>query len=177
MGTAPVIFLVGFMGTGKTVVGRALAERLGVPFADLDARVEAEAGRSVAALFEEEGEAAFRAREARALRTLEAAFPQGLVVATGGGVGADPAHQAWMSGHGRTVWLDASLPAIESRVQRDGSRPLFGDRAAVARLLEARRPAYARAEVRIDTTELDPPRAAKAIARALGLGAAREAAS
>src|SRR5690242_6454241 len=145
MGMSPVIFLVGFMGSGKTAVGRELAAQLGVAFVDLDARVEEEAGKSVAALFQEEGEAAFRAREARALRALEAAFPQGVVVATGGGVGADADHRAWMAARGRTVWLDASLDAIEARVRRDGARPLFGDAAEVARLLAARRPAYAHA--------------------------------
>jgi shikimate kinase len=175
MGVSPVIFLVGFMGSGKTAVGRTLAERLGIPFVDLDARVEAEAGKSVVALFQEEGEPAFRAREAHALRGLELSFPQGVVVATGGGVGADLDLQAWMASRGRTVWLDASLAAIEARVRRDGSRPLYGDAPAVAQLLEARRPAYARAEIRIDTTELDPAHAAAEILRALGLAPAREA--
>lgn len=177
MSAPPVIFLLGFMGSGKSAIGRELARRLDVPFADLDERIESAVGASIATIFAEQGEAAFRGHESRALHATQALYPQGIVIATGGGVVTDPANLDWMSGHGRTVWLDASLDAIEARVSRDGSRPLFGDRAALEQLLAGRRPAYARAQVRVDTTVLNPPAAAEAILRALGLAPAREATS
>ncbi len=177
MSGTPVIFLVGFMGSGKSAVGQELAQRLGVRFVDLDERIAAAHGASIASIFAEQGEAAFRGHESRALIASQVLYPQGVVISTGGGIVTDPTNLDWMAAHGRTVWLDASLDAIEARVERDGSRPLFGDRAALEALLARRRPAYARAEARVDTTILDPPAAADAVMRALGISSAREAAS
>ncbi|MGH7725459.1 MAG: shikimate kinase [Candidatus Eiseniibacteriota bacterium] len=145
----PVFFLVGFMGVGKTTVGRALASRLGVPFYDVDARVEAEAGQTIRELFESEGEPRFRIREAKALRELGPLLGGGAVVATGGGLFADPANRHWIATRGRTVWLDAPFDLILSRCQDDAARPLFGDREEARRLLEERRSGYEQADVRI----------------------------
>ena len=103
-----VVFLVGFMGCGKTAVGQALAQELGNVFIDLDDRIEHAAGRSVSSIFESEGEDGFRARERAALLALEPEFAAGAVIATGGGTFADEAARAWMRTHGETVWLDAS---------------------------------------------------------------------
>jgi|SRR5882672_4999060 len=161
------VFLVGFMGSGKTEVGSRIAARLGVPFVDLDERIAAAAGKPVPAIFAEYGEARFRALESQTLRELEPILPQGVVVATGGGTCADPHNRTWMRTHGATVWLDASLAALEARVARDGSRPLYGDRAAVALLFVARRAAYTEAEHRVDTGDLTVEQAAEAVVAAL----------
>jgi len=178
MGSRRAVFLVGFMGSGKTEVGSRIATRLGVPFVDLDERIAAAAGKPVPAIFAEHGEARFRALESRVLRELEPMLPQGVVVATGGGACVDPYNRAWMRSHGATVWLDASLAALESRVARDGSRPLYGDGPAVALLFVARRAAYTEAEHRVDTSALDAEQAADAVIAALaGASAGREPAS
>lgn len=143
------IFLVGFMGAGKSRVGAALADRLGVPFLDLDAEIERSAGQTIRVLFETEGEARFRARESRVLESLAPTLSARPVVATGGGLFADPAHRAWISERGRSVWLDAPPDLLWSRCQEDESRPLRGQRDAFEALLEARRPAYALADLTI----------------------------
>ncbi len=148
-GPAAATFLVGFMGVGKTTVGRALAERLGIPFHDLDATIEAEAGRTVRELFESDGEALFRAREAGALRQLGPLLLARPVIATGGGLFADPANRRWIADRGRSIWLDASLELIWSRCQGGSARPLFGGWEDMRHLLERRRAAYEEADVRI----------------------------
>lgn len=168
------IFLVGFMGCGKTEVGRRLAARVGLPFVDLDERVAAAAGKPVAAIFAEDGEAAFRSLETHALESIEPIVIQGVVVASGGGTWLQPANREWMRTRGVTVWLDASAAALEGRVARDGSRPLFGDGPAVERLLAARRPAYAEATLRVDTSALDAGAVTDAVLAALAADGRRE---
>jgi len=163
----PVIFLVGFMGCGKSSVGLALATLLGVDFVDLDELVSRDSGRSVSAIFEEEGEAAFRARERSSLLALEPRLSAGAVVATGGGAYIDERSRAWMSAQGQTVWLDATLDAIERRIARDGTRPLYGDRAALEALYDRRRPAYATAGLRVETSTRPPEEVARLIALAV----------
>ena len=167
MSAPPVIFLVGFMGSGKTSIGRELAPLLDVGFVDLDELITQRDGRTVSAIFAEEGELAFRERERRVLFELESALAAGAVVATGGGSFADPAVRAWMLERGVAVWLDATLDAIEQRVARDGTRPLFGDRAVLEALHALRRTAYSEAPMRFDTSATDPAAVALAIHRAL----------
>jgi shikimate kinase len=162
-----VIFLVGFMGCGKSSVGPALATLLGVDFVDLDELVSYDAGRSVRAIFEEEGEAAFRARERASLLALEPRLGAGAVVATGGGAWIDERSRGWMRAHGETIWLDATLDAIERRIQPDGTRPMYGDRAALEALFDERRPAYATAGLRVETSTQPPEETARIIALAL----------
>ena len=140
------------MGCGKSSVGRLVAARLGLPFFDLDERVVADAGAAVSRIFSLEGEPAFRARERAALIALAPELSAGAVIATGGGTTSDPDLGAWMSKRGTLIWLDARLEEIDNRVVSDGSRPLFGDRAARERLYEDRRPGYERSHHRIDTT-------------------------
>ena len=145
-----MIALVGFMGSGKTTVGRRLAMALDVPFADLDALVEEASGLAVRDWFAHRGEPAFRAAERAALsRACERFAAGGGVIALGGGAFEDERTRAWLAGRARTIWLDAPLDAILARVHGDGTRPLFGDPDAVRRLFAARAPAYARADLRV----------------------------
>jgi len=164
----PVVFLVGFMGSGKTSVGRALATHLGLAFIDLDDRIARHAGKSVQGIFAEDGEAVFRAHERAALLGLEPELPAGAVIATGGGACEDAAARAWMLARGTMVWLDVPLETIERRVPRDGSRPLFGDRAALDALYRERRSDYATASLRVDSDALPPADVAALIAREMG---------
>jgi shikimate kinase len=118
-------------------------------------------------IFAREGEAGFRRREQAALRALEPELAHGAVIATGGGAFADESARSWMEARGITVWLDAALDAIERRVPRDGSRPLFGDRAALAALYEERVRGYATAGMRVPADAQPPEDIARTIARAL----------
>jgi shikimate kinase len=161
MDSGRIVFLVGFMGSGKTAVGRLLAARLGVPFVDLDERVERDAGAPVRSLFEHEGEAAFRVREREALARVCAELREsGGVVATGGGTFIDPANRERIAAAGVSVWLDAPLASVVRRIPRDGSRPLYGQAVEVARLFGERRVHYARATHRVDAGLDDPARVA-----------------
>jgi shikimate kinase len=152
------------MGSGKSSIGRHLAPLLAVRFVDLDEHIAQRAGRTVHEIFTHEGEPAFRAHERTALRELESTLHLGAVIATGGGTFADPDLRAWMLARGQCVWLDATLDAIEQRVERDGSRPLFGDRAALERLHEARSRAYSEAPMRLDTSATAASVAARELA-------------
>ena len=137
------LVLVGPMGAGKTTVGRALAERLGRGFVDVDAEVEVRTGRTVAQLFAAEGEPAFRAIEAEALADVLAA-PEATVVATGGGAVLCAASREALAGHA-TVWLRADPEVLAARVVGGGDRPLLagGDaEAALARIVAEREPLY-----------------------------------
>lgn len=148
------VVLVGFMGAGKTAVGRRLARRLGYRFEDLDQRIEARAGSTIAALFEARGEAAFRALEEEEARAL-VAVPR-LVVATGGGAFAQPATRAVLQEGALTVWLQCSLEAVLRRIRPDGSRPLAGNREIMRALLAEREPSYHQADVAVDTSRRTP---------------------
>ena len=138
----PVV-LVGMMGAGKSTVGRRVAVKLGRPFADTDALIEAREGQSIAELFATRGEPAFRDLEAAALRELVLG-PELLVLATGGGAVVRPANRALLREHATVVWLRASAGVLAHRVRQDGSRPLLADdpRAAIDRLLAEREPWY-----------------------------------
>ena len=139
--------LGGFMAVGKTTVGRRVAERLGLPFVDLDAAVGQAAGRSVAAIFAEEGEAAFRLRERQVLASWVGRGP--LVLALGGGALHEPETRKLLDERWVIVVLHADFAAIEGRL---GARPL----APRARELYAlRAPGYAAAGLRVDTDGQD----------------------
>jgi shikimate kinase len=144
------IFLIGFMGSGKTAVGRRVADRLGWEFLDTDELVVAREGRSIERIFNEAGEAAFRRAEWAVLRSLDGR--QRCVVATGGGLFLDPRARSWLRVRGVTVWLDLPLEACRTRVGTGAGRPLWdpaGDPVAFRALFEKRRAAYALAAVRI----------------------------
>jgi shikimate kinase len=148
------VVLVGFMGAGKSTIGRRLARRLGYRFEDLDRRIETREGRRVASLFRERGEAAFRALEQEEARAVSALT--GVVVATGGGAFAQEATRALLQQGAFTVWLQCSLEAAQKRVRPDGSRPLAGNREIMRALLAEREPSYRLADVAVDTSRLTP---------------------
>lgn len=151
---ADKIYLVGFMGAGKTTVARALGRRLGWRVEDIDERIEARERRSVAAIFSQSGESYFRQQERQVLSDL---LPQRqIVVATGGGTFAEPDNRALMLADGAVVWLDVPLTRVFERVPADGRRPLAADRTQMEQLYARRRLAYAEAHVRIDGTEPVP---------------------
>jgi shikimate kinase len=115
------VALVGFMGSGKTTVGRALAAILGLPFIDLDAAIEIAAGKSVGGIFAEEGEAAFRVREAEALRSF-ASRGEGMILACGGGVIVSEANRRTLGEGFFTVWLDVPFSELMKRLSSEAER-------------------------------------------------------
>ena len=144
------IFLTGFMGAGKTSVGRSLARRLGWPFVDLDDEIEKLAGGSVREIFDRAGEGRFRELEARALAESMRRDPA--VVATGGGTLTFPQNLAAARAAGLVVWLNPEFATLTRRVGGRGKedRPLFRDEATVLALYRERLPAYALADLKVD---------------------------
>ena len=162
------VVLVGLMGAGKTAIGRRLAARLGLPFRDSDAEIEAAAGRTVPELFSQFGEAHFRAGERRVVRRLLDGPP--IVLATGGGAFMDPATRATVRQRGTSVWLRAPLPVLLQRVARRRNRPLLanGDPAeTLARLIALRHPFYAEADIVVDCADDLPDQTTRRVASAL----------
>lgn len=159
------LILVGPMGAGKSSIGRQLARRFGLRFADADACVEQDAGASVSQLFEREGEAGFRQRESTMLAQLLAG--DDLVLATGGGAVLDGGNRALMRRRGFVVHLRVGQAQQLARLADDLSRPLLArpDRAQVLQALaEARAPLYAEvADLAFDTDALDAAAAAEAL--------------
>lgn len=146
------LVLVGLMGAGKTTVGRRLAARLGLPFVDADAEIEAAAGRSISEIFEDFGEAEFRKGERRVITRLLRSRP--LVLATGGGAFMDPKTRARIKDIGISIWLKADIPLLVERVGRRNTRPLLktGDPREILNKLAAERyPVYAEADITVES--------------------------
>lgn len=147
------IVLTGFMGVGKTAVGRAVAAQLDRPFIDLDDLIIEEAGMGIPAIFERHGETHFRALETQALRKLAA--QKGLIIATGGGALVDRQNRELMTRTALVICLSASVSAIEARIGEDANRPLLAApdrRQRLVELMTERGAAYAEIPYRIDTT-------------------------
>ena len=173
MSSAPrTLVLVGFMGAGKTTVGRALAERLGWDFVDVDVEAERRSGRTIRSFFERGEEAGFRSLE-RALVVELVGRSEPTVVATGGGWGADPARVAALKGEAHTIWLRVDPELAVERASGEGpSRPLLdvADPVAEARAILSRREAgYAAADTVIETDGRQPGEIVEEILDALGL--------
>jgi shikimate kinase len=164
------IFLVGFMGSGKTTVGRLLAARLGWLFADLDDRIVRAAGMPIPEIFAREGEPGFRRRETEALRA--AAAERRTVLATGGGAACRDENLAVMLAAGHVVALGVSAAEAVRRAGVRSGRPLLDGaadpRAAAEALLPAREPFYAQAHWRVETDGRGPAQIADQIVAHLG---------
>ena len=145
---ADKVYLVGFMGAGKTSVGRALARRLDWRFVDIDELVEQREHAPVADIFAKHGEPYFRGIE-RAVLADQIPIRHA-VVATGGGTFVDPQNRAVIKGDGATVWLDAPIERVIARIPKDGRRPLASDRSKLELLFQSRRSSYEQAHLRLE---------------------------
>jgi shikimate kinase len=151
---ADKLYLVGFMGAGKSSVARALGRRTGWRVEDIDYRIEAREHQRVAEIFARRGEPYFRTIERAVLQDL---LPQRhAVVATGGGTFVDPENRAAMLSDGAVAWLDVPLERVIERVPADGRRPLAADRVQMEHLYARRRAAYSQAHIRIDASRSVP---------------------
>ena len=150
------LFLVGFMGSGKSTVAALVAARSGRPCVELDAMIEARAGRSISELFAKDGEKRFRELEAEALASLDQAPPS--IVATGGGAFVSAVNRQRMRRSGVTAWLDVSLEQARRRVGREEGRPLWreADPVVFRAFFERRRACYALADYRFSTRKKPP---------------------
>ena len=145
---AEKIYLVGFMGAGKTTVARVLAKRLGWEAVDVDEVIERRERLPVSEIFATRGEPYLRVVE-RAVLFEQLGRPH-VVVATGGGTFADAQNRAAINGDGVSVWLDVPLDRLITRIPVDGRRPLAADRAGLEHLYHVRCTAYMQAHVRLD---------------------------
>lgn len=148
------IFLVGFMGAGKTTVGRALAERLNYDFVDLDEMVERLAGKPIQRIFSESGEAEFRRLETSAIQSC--GDYKKSVVALGGGAYVSQTNRDILRAIGKTIWLDCPIEICLARIRYDESRPLLACDTEMKALLERRLPAYALADFMVETDSRSP---------------------
>lgn len=152
------IVLIGFMGCGKSTVGRELQQRLGYPLVDMDHVIEERAGKPITAIFADEGEAAFRDRETALLRELNDSDAPRRIISTGGGVVGRAENRALLRELGYVVWLRAPTAVILERTAKNRSRPLLQTEDPAARieaLMEERRPLYEEtAHLKLDTTGL-----------------------
>ncbi|MFD1341824.1 shikimate kinase [Litorisediminicola beolgyonensis] len=146
------VVLVGMMGAGKTAVGRALAARLGVAFRDSDQEIEAAANMTIAEIFARDGEPFFRRKESQVIGRLLDGVP--CILSTGGGAFLSEANREMISNRGVSVWLDASLDLLWSRVRHKDTRPLLrtaDPKGALTALFEARVPVYRLADLSVAT--------------------------
>ena len=144
------IYLLGFMGSGKSTVGELLSQELGWPFIDLDTVIEAGQGVSIREIFERSGEAFFRQLERAALTEVLKSEP--VVIALGGGTFANQANvELIRETGGTTIWLDCPVEVLLQRCAGMVTRPLFRDAESLQHLLELRLPYYRLAEFRVST--------------------------
>jgi shikimate kinase len=151
----PGIYLVGFMGSGKSTVGRVLADELGWSFFDLDNEIELDAGSKIGEIFDTQGEPLFREMESAALKkrvhAVQSGRPQ--VIALGGGALMRDENFELIANNGVVVWLDAPFELIEKRVAKESHRPLARDPKRMRELFDVRLPRYALADFRIEAPE------------------------
>ena len=160
------IYLIGFMGAGKTSVGKILAERLQLEFCDLDGLIQADCGKTISSIFSEHGEAFFRELESKTLQSVSQ--NSGQIVATGGGIVLRQSNWKVMKEGGVTVYLKASPDVLWSRIKNDTSRPLLQvekPSEKVRELLSFRMPLYEKADMIIETENKSPQNIADDIIR------------
>jgi len=154
----PGIYIVGFMASGKTTLGRMLANRIGWHFSDLDDEIESNSGQAIADIFRERGEAEFRRIEhdlmRRRIRSIECGYPT--VLALGGGAFVQPDNYALVENNGVSLWLDCPWDSIERRVEFNAHRPLARDPDQLQALYHERRASYALADFRVDARSENP---------------------
>ena len=156
--------LVGFMGAGKSSVGKELARRLGAEFVDVDDRIEADAGKTIGEIFSGEGERAFRERERKAIR--DAVSVPGRVIATGGGSFLDNENRLRLKEYAPVIFLDVSPGTALRRLSGNTTRPLLSGEnreETVADLMASRRAAYMEADFRVNTEDRSPDRVAETV--------------
>lgn len=155
---SPVIVLVGFMGCGKSSVGRLLATRLGWAFVDLDEDIERRSGHSIPEIFDREGEPKFRDLEHEALQDQlrQARHGKARIVALGGGAFIEPRNHAALELEGVSIWLDCPVETLWERVSGDTGRPLARRREDFERLYRERRPHYQRADFTVAAGTEEP---------------------
>jgi shikimate kinase len=161
----PGLYLVGFMGSGKSTIGRALAHRLGWNFFDIDHEIEAAEKVTIAELFETRGEPEFRRIEAAILQQHVKWIERGLpaVLALGGGAFIEPANRELVTGNGIAIWLDCPFETVQRRVSHATHRPLARDPEKFAALYQCRREIYALSDIHIPIESDDPAVAVEAI--------------
>jgi len=164
------VALVGLMGVGKTTVGRRLAKRVGAAFRDADEEVEIAAGRTVAEIFADFGEPAFREGERKVIaRLLEEDTP--MIIGLGGGAFINEDTRSLIKSKAVSVWLRADLDVLVERVARKpGARPLLNEgdpRTILERLLKDRAPIYAQADIIVDSTDGSHEESAEQVLKAL----------
>jgi shikimate kinase len=155
------IYLVGFMGAGKSTVGRELSLKLHCPFVDLDTEIEKTEGIPVREIFARFGELRFRQIEREHLKRISEASPA--IIALGGGAYIDTENRKVVDDSGVSVWLDASFSAIRDRVRPDGTRPLLADVEGARRLYAERLPSYKLARIHVLTDNRLPDAIAQEI--------------
>ena len=163
--TVERVYLVGFMGAGKTSVGRSLASQLGWSFVDLDAEIERSQKMAIRDIFLKHGEAHFRQLEREHLKTLSGR-PR-VVIALGGGATMDPENRLVLESTGVSVWLNVAFETAARRVSTDGTRPLFKDPEHARRLYETRQPIYTLSRIHVLADNRPPAAIAGEVARRL----------
>ena len=178
MNARHAIVLVGLMGSGKTTVGKRIAQELGYSFVDSDDVVASAAGKSVREIFAQDGEATFRKHESDAIRTVLTNGTASVVLATGGGAVISSENRALISKEAsHVVWLDASVEDLVVRTKSGAARPLLdGDAAATLQSLSSQRSAWYDevATVRIDTRGKPVTKVCSAVLEAIRAGADHE---
>lgn len=172
------IVLVGLMGAGKTSIGRRLAEKMGLAFVDADHEIEAAAGKTIADIFAEHGEAYFRDGERKVIARLMENGEQ--ILATGGGAYMNPETRARIREGGICVWLKADLDLLMKRVMKRNDRPLLrtaDPEAVMRRLIEDRYPVYAEADVTVECRDVQHAQMVNDVLRALARKAQSESAA
>lgn len=167
-GSQRSLVLVGLMGAGKSKVGRLLAERLELPFVDADTEIERAAGCTVADYFARFGEAAFREGERKVMARLLGGPAH--VIAAGGGAFMDEGTRNEIKARGTSIWLKASLETLVARTKGRNHRPLLNQgnlEETLARLMEARYPIYALADITVETGNNPPEVTCEAVLKAL----------